>query len=627
MNSCDSLVDENKDESASALLKWVNEQASVVIWIFSGFELEDNVPLYINLYAMFYSVQTYQDTQIEDCAAFVRAYKDAEFVVIVSTKYALRIIPHIYDLKQLHSIYIYDLSNNIDSIVLYSYAKTIGVYKTVDHLFHQLADDINHKKFSVPLGDQEYNQEKALKTLVDKCRSCYSDNQTILKHLEELECSYDRNKAIYWYTRDSFLFRLVNKALRTMNIEVIFNCHFIIVDICKASEEEHEKLINEQNYSLSLTSMVQYCRGQRMSRNELDQLKLSIDEFVIVKIFFISYSGSLKGVWVINLSLVDENDQRLLNKLNEIGYQHLSELSFGTQIIEVGNLILRQWSQMLSLLYYNNLLREHSIDDPTYECACYAGLGWNVFLEENYELALADHAKALERSPSCADKRSEGLKATILNQIGKIYEALGSFELALQSYTKAALDLDSSRLDQYDAFSGFPIIPSRKIAKWHRVQSNFDVAMEIYNKIVETKNINHFNGRMSFYREIARASNHVLYGNDDFAHIIQWTIFNYFSSAHYLPEYYNEIAQEYYFIGNTIREYNKSFTFDTNSLALKCYRKCVDILSHYAPKEHRSIAECYDSIAKSYVTIGSNEFHSAAIEHYEKALLNIPSDT
>ncbi|CAF4493720.1 unnamed protein product [Rotaria socialis] len=605
MNSCDSLVDENKDESASALLKWVNEQASVVIWIFSGFELEDNVPLYINLYAMFYSVQTYQDTQIEDCAAFVRAYKDAEFVVIVSTKYALRIIPHIYDLKQLHSIYIYDLSNNIDSIVLYSYAKTIGVYKTVDHLFHQLADDINHKKFSVPLGDQEYNQEKALKTLVDKCRSCYSDNQTILKHLEELECSYDRNKAIYWYTRDSFLFRLVNKALRTMNIEVIFNCHFIIVDICKASEEEHEKLINEQNYSLSLTSMVQYCRGQRMSRNELDQLKLSIDEFVIVKIFFISYSGSLKGVWVINLSLVDENDQRLLNKLNEIGYQHLSEF----------------------LLYYNNLLREHSIDDPTYECACYAGLGWNVFLEGNYELALADHAKALERSPSCADKRSEGLKATILNQIGKIYEALGSFELALQSYTKAALDLDSSRLDQYDAFSGFPIIPSRKIAKWHRVQSNFDVAMEIYNKIVETKNINHFNGRMSFYREIARASNHVLYGNDDFAHIIQWTIFNYFSSAHYLPEYYNEIAQEYYFIGNTIREYNKSFTFDTNSLALKCYRKCVDILSHYAPKEHRSIAECYDSIAKSYVTIGSNEFHSAAIEHYEKALLNIPSDT
>ncbi|CAF3430531.1 unnamed protein product [Rotaria socialis] len=335
MNSCDSLVEENKDESASASLKWVNQQASVVIWIFSGFELEDNAPLYINLYAMFDSVQTYQDTQIEDCAAFVGAYKDAEFVVIVSTKYALRIIPHIHDLKQLHSIYIYDLSNNIDSIVLYSYAKTLGVYKTVDHLFHQLADDINHKKFSVPLGDQ----------------------------------------------------------------------------------------------------------------------------------------------------------------------------------------------------------------------------------------------------------------------------------------------------DQYDAFSGFPIIPSRKIAKWHRVQSNFDVAMEIYNKIVETKNINHFNGRMSFYREIARASNHVLYENDDFAHIIQWTIFNYFSSAHYLPEYYNEIAQEYYFIGNTIREYNKSFTFDTNSLALKCYRKCVDILSHYAPKEHRSIAECYDSIAKSYVTIGSNEFHSAAIEHYEKALLNIPSDT
>jgi tetratricopeptide (TPR) repeat protein len=100
-----------------------------------------------------------------------------------------------------------------------------------------------------------------------------------------------------------------------------------------------------------------------------------------------------------------------------------------------------------------------------------------------------------------------------------------------------------------------------------------------------------------------------------------------FGSAHYRQKYYNEIAHEYYFIGNEMLHYKKSLSFDRNNLALECYRKSIDILSQYAPTEHKTTAECYGSMAQIYATPGINESHLAAIEHYEKALANIPSDT
>ncbi|CAF3312601.1 unnamed protein product [Rotaria sp. Silwood2] len=479
-------------------------------------------------------------------------------------------------------------------------------------------------------------------------------------------------------------------------------CHFFIVDICKSLEEEHKKLIDEKELSPSFTSVVQFYRGQRMDCNELDQLMLSLNEFIIVKSFLsastvpevaLMFTGShlggyksecifvlftitidmkakhtpfayisrhstykdedevlfmmcsiflieniiyddTKGVWVINLSLVDENDQRLLHKLDQLDCRHLLELSFATQIIETGHLIRRCYSPRLSSLYYNILLRDYSTDDPICKCACYSGLGWNAFLQENHKLVfadqeklLADQNKALEQCPSISDKRSKGLKATILNHIGEIYEAYGSFEPALQSYTKAALDIGSFRLDQYDMIREFPIIPTKEIAKWHRIQCNFDVAIAIYDKIMEIKKLNYIKSSMSLYHEIALASSNVLYGNDDSAHIIYWKKFVDFSSAHYLSKYYNEIAREYYSIGNSILEYKKIFSFNRIDLALECYRKSIDILSYYAPKEHKIIAKCYGSMAKIYVTISNKESHSAAIEHYEKALASIPSDT
>jgi hypothetical protein len=50
--------------------------------------------------------------------------------------------------------------------------------------------------------------------LVYVLKTYYDCKETDLKVLEEFERDYQPNKAIWWYTRETILYRLLNKGLR-----------------------------------------------------------------------------------------------------------------------------------------------------------------------------------------------------------------------------------------------------------------------------------------------------------------------------------------------------------------------------------------------------------------------------
>ena len=66
------------------------------------------------------------------------------------------------------------------------------------------------------------------KDLLKEARRLYANNSSSLKTIDEFEREYQEKDAIQWYTRDSFLHRLVNKALRTRDICLIFKFRFLI---------------------------------------------------------------------------------------------------------------------------------------------------------------------------------------------------------------------------------------------------------------------------------------------------------------------------------------------------------------------------------------------------------------
>ncbi len=56
---------------------------------------------------------------------------------------------------------------------------------------------------------------------------------TELRILHEFEHTYSFEKPIWWYTRESFLYKILNKVLHTENIDLLFLFRFFIHDIEK----------------------------------------------------------------------------------------------------------------------------------------------------------------------------------------------------------------------------------------------------------------------------------------------------------------------------------------------------------------------------------------------------------
>ena len=73
--------------------------------------------------------------------------------------------------------------------------------------------------------------EEKYKDALDECLRFYNGNQKQLDLINEFVRSYTPHQVIHWYTRDTFFYRLLNKALRTQNILVIYKFLFLIQDI------------------------------------------------------------------------------------------------------------------------------------------------------------------------------------------------------------------------------------------------------------------------------------------------------------------------------------------------------------------------------------------------------------
>ena len=86
--------------------------------------------------------------------------------------------------------------------------------------------------------------------------------------IEEFEQTYNRDTAICWYTRPTFLFRLLNKALRQRNISVIFLFGFFLKDLHDQLNDEYLKY----KQSRLDQPLLKVYRGQFISKYEIEKL-------------------------------------------------------------------------------------------------------------------------------------------------------------------------------------------------------------------------------------------------------------------------------------------------------------------------------------------------------------------
>ncbi|UJR34621.1 hypothetical protein I4U23_027398 [Adineta vaga] len=121
---------------------------------------------------------------------------------------------------------------------------------------------------------------EARKELIDVCHQEYKNDQKELQFIEEFRSQYVPDKAIHWYTRNTFLFRLLNQALRTQNIDIIFKLRLIIVDIYKELNQLFQSNIHNPSiiHVYRCQPMILVEKLERL-RNNLNGL-ISINSFL-----------------------------------------------------------------------------------------------------------------------------------------------------------------------------------------------------------------------------------------------------------------------------------------------------------------------------------------------------------
>ncbi|CAF2045388.1 unnamed protein product [Rotaria magnacalcarata] len=118
--------------------------------------------------------------------------------------------------------------------------------------------------------------------LVEFCRSWFCKDHTELRLIDEFNLGYESCNAVYWYTRDSFLYGLLNKTLqRKRCINDIFIWRLVIKDIMSGLM----KIAQSNIFYRSNLSLTVY-RGQTISLDEIKRLETAQSQLICINQFF-----------------------------------------------------------------------------------------------------------------------------------------------------------------------------------------------------------------------------------------------------------------------------------------------------------------------------------------------------
>jgi hypothetical protein len=122
--------------------------------------------------------------------------------------------------------------------------------------------------------------EKNKKKLFDVLRKMYFDNKEQLRLIKDFELNYTSEDAIWWYSNATFVYQVLNKALRDHDFDVLIAFRFFIVDLYKSLSIEHQKYL----CTLSESDLNIY-RGQGISEEELTLIRNNVEEFISMNSF------------------------------------------------------------------------------------------------------------------------------------------------------------------------------------------------------------------------------------------------------------------------------------------------------------------------------------------------------
>ncbi|CAF1063701.1 unnamed protein product [Adineta steineri] len=95
---------------------------------------------------------------------------------------------------------------------------------------------------------QSSNIIQAKDSMVKQIKNYFRHNPTQTSYIEIFDNSYKSDDAIEWYTKETFVYPLINKAFRTEDSAIWYTFRFYISDLCKQIEEVHRQQNKKEQF-------------------------------------------------------------------------------------------------------------------------------------------------------------------------------------------------------------------------------------------------------------------------------------------------------------------------------------------------------------------------------------------
>lgn len=455
--------------------------------------------------------------------------------------------------------------------------------------------------------------DQARDEMLNECAKRYSSDRNELEKIEKFREFYTPDNAIQWYTAESFLYKLLNEALRSEDVVLLHLFGFYIADLSSQLEDEHRKQCAR---NANVNGIVVY-RGQIISSDELDKMKENCDMELSIN----SFMSSSKNLEAALAFIADFQDNQRFKRvlfvikiepnLKSVIHADISHLSqnkdeeeilfnLGTvfKILSVTNdSILNIWK--IEMIPIDNAYK--NFDDflnlKINEMKSYGSsiaFGRLIF----YELGQTEKAKAYFDMLLKSLPNDHENCPSVYHNLGSIYRRKGELKLARDYYLRAY----QTRLQRCDP--NHPHIASslRNIGLVYYAVDAHETALKYLHDSLRIEEINcpdDDENRAVTMVHIGMAYN----GKKEFSPAMKYLLDAYDMYHRILPEEHPDIG---WTVGNIGSCYENQGNLDQ---ALKYYFHAYEINEKTLSSEHEDLTENLNKIIHGYMK--KNEYDLA----------------
>ena len=585
--------------------------------------------------------------QEDDAIDYLTNIRAISGFLIITDTIGAQILPLIHDIPLLDTIYILISNQQKDAKWTEQWVKVNGIHTDISSICKALQvatkqcdyDSIAVSFVSIPkevsninsnqlepsfmytqlfkeILFEMKNEENSIRVLTNYCRQFYQDNPEVI---DEFAVSYRSESAIWWYTRECFLYRMLNRALRALEGDTIINMAFFIRDLHRQiqqlhsqqvknynekpfivyrgqglSKEDFEKLMKNRDGLMSFNSFLSTTEEREISLRFAKKTRSKTDMTAIL--FQITITPSLSStpfasirqesyynaeeeilfsmhsvfritnitkidihhsLYQVDLKLTEDDDQELRTLTSRIR----KEIPGASEWGRLGHLLIKLNQLDKAEEIYTHLQQQSYNQDQ--RAIYYHQLGRIRSDRADYEKAIEYYTEAFNIQQKTLPANHPDL-ATSYNNMAGVYYHMGEYSKALSFYEKA-LEIQQKTLP----------------ANHHSLATSYNNMAEVY------KDMGEYSKALSFHEKALEIQQKTLPANHPD-----------------LATSYNNMAGVYKHMG----VYSKALSF---------HEKALEIQQKTLPANHPDLATSYNNMAGVYKHMG---VYSKALSFHEKAL-------